>query len=423
MMAIFTLLAQSLLAAEVANIQLGQSDDRAFAQYDLIGEPGEKQADVSVAVEIAKKRYSSERLKHLSGDIGKDVKVGLGKRIWWDLLKDMPTGWEGEIVWDIEASKMPDEPPPTVRDAERDLVRKKAELVQRKFETVEKSPLVELQTESKQKQIVDVDVPPPSGKKAGKYDIAVVIGNRDYAPHADNVDFALRDAGVMKEYLTTLMGFDPRNILYYENANLSQFFNLFGTRDEPRGKLADYVKAGESRVFIYYAGHGVPDVDSGESYFVPVGAEINRIKVNGYRQRTLYDNLSQLGAKSITLVLEASFSGMTQTGSLVKGISGLMKIPQKTTSTSDLILITSCANDQVSSWYPEKQHGLFTYYFLKGLRGEADNNGDGTITVAEMKAWLSENVHYMARRLTGKIQTPLIIGNDNSVLVNLSVFR
>jgi len=42
--------------------------------------------------------------------------------------------------------------------------------------------------------------PIPSGKPAGKYDVAVVIGNTNYSSTGTpNVDFAIHDAQAMKE--------------------------------------------------------------------------------------------------------------------------------------------------------------------------------------------------------------------------------
>jgi len=83
------------------------------------------------------------------------------------------------------------------------------------------------------------------------------------------------------------------------------------------------------------------------------------------------------------------------------------------------VLMTSAALDQVSSWYGEKKHSLFTYFFLKGLQGEADANKDGKITVGEMQTYLKENVPYMARRLTGNEQQPVITGNALDVIAVL----
>lgn len=84
-----------------------------------------------------------------------------------------------------------------------------------------------------------------------------------------------------------------------------------------------------------------------------------------------------------------------------------------------VLLMTSAGMDQVASWYPEKGHWLFTYFFLKGIQGKADTNKDGSITMGEMKAWLNDQVPYMARRLTGNEQQPVMMGQDNDKLVVL----
>ena len=78
------------------------------------------------------------------------------------------------------------------------------------------------------------------------------------------------------------------------------------------------------------------------------------------------------------------------------------------------ILFSAATGDQVSHWYPEKKHGLFTYFFLKGLKGDADDNYDREISIKELAKYIKENVTYMARRLGGRDQTPQVIGQDES---------
>jgi len=90
-------------AAEVKNITSGQSGERGFVQYDLVGKLGEKEADVTVFLEIGGERYPAGKLS-LSGDFGVKVKIGTGKRFYWDFLKDFPAGFDGEVSWDVEAS-------------------------------------------------------------------------------------------------------------------------------------------------------------------------------------------------------------------------------------------------------------------------------------------------------------------------------
>lgn len=260
----------------------------------------------------------------------------------------------------------------------------------------------------------------PSGKPAGKYDVAVVIGNSSYsASGTPNVDYALQDAQVMRQYLITAFGYDPTNIIFVENATLTTFNEIFGTSGDHQGKLFSWIKPGQSRIFIYYVGHGAPDQQTGEGYFVPVDANPQYIRANGYKLSTFYENIAKLPAIQKTVVIDACFSGSSANGQLIKGVSGLtarLKAEPKASGAADL-LFTSAGMDQVASWYPEKGHSLFTYFFLKGIQGAADNNKNGTITLREMKAWLNDQVPYMARRITGNQQQPVMLGNDEDTLV------
>ena len=105
---------------------------------------------------------------------------------------------------------------------------------------------------------------------------------------------------------------------------------------------------------------------------------------------------------------------------LFKNISpALVKVKKEFQGPANASVITSAAVDQVSTWYPEKRHSLFTYYFLKGLQGGADANKDGRITMGEMQAYLKDNVPYMARRLAGTEQLPVMTGNAGDVIAIL----
>ena len=90
------------------------------------------------------------------------------------------------------------------------------------------------------------------------------------------------------------------------------------------------------------------------------------------------------------MLIDACFSGSSANGQLLQGVSGLtarLKAEPKASRASD-ILFTSAGMNQVASWYPQKGHSLFSYFFFKGIQGAADRNKDGSITVGEMKAYL-----------------------------------
>jgi len=90
-------------AAEVRNLRTGQQGNQAFAVYDLYGKPGEKEADVRVIIEIGSDKFVGDKLA-LSGDFGKKVKIGIDKKIVWDVMKDMPAGYTGDVVWDVDVT-------------------------------------------------------------------------------------------------------------------------------------------------------------------------------------------------------------------------------------------------------------------------------------------------------------------------------
>jgi formylglycine-generating enzyme required for sulfatase activity len=96
------LAAPPLHAAQLKNLHSGQQANLVYATYDLVGKPGELEAEVKAVIEMAGEKYAADRLA-LKGDLGKGVKTGVGRRITWDLLKDMPAGYDGEVTWDLEA--------------------------------------------------------------------------------------------------------------------------------------------------------------------------------------------------------------------------------------------------------------------------------------------------------------------------------
>jgi len=151
---------------------------------------------------------------------------------------------------------------------------------------------------------------------------------------------------------------------------------------------------------------------------MPVDASADYISANGYPLDTFYNNLEKIPAKNITIVLDACFSGNSAGGMLVKNISpGMLKSASPVRKLSNGVIFSSTGKDQVSHWYPKKRHSLFTYFFMKGLKGDADENGNRTITVAEMKEYLQDKVPYRARRLTGREQTPVVVGDGSCEIV------
>jgi|GEM_PF-1292699 len=269
--------------------------------------------------------------------------------------------------------------------------------------------------------VSDIDRNVPKAAFQNPNAIAVVIGNKDYT-NTKPVDYAINDARSMRNYLKEAFGFREGNILYKENATLGDFNTFFGTKGNPKGRLANTIKINMSDVFIFFSGHGAPGLKDNKGYFVPVEANPNYIEQSGYNIDLFYENLSKIQAKSITVVTDACFSG----ADIFSQISPMVikpKLPESTVK-KNLTVLSSSSGTEVSSWYPEQIHGMFTYFFLKAIQNpsEADLNKDKNLTLEEAYKYVSdinEGVPYYARRIHGINQTPTLQGaQKNRVLVH-----
>lgn len=92
--------------ADVTNLKSRQEGHLEIVEYDLMGELGESEAEVTVILETGGRQYKAERLA-LAGDFGKKVKIGRGKRFVWNIAADFPAGFEGDLVWDVTARSLP----------------------------------------------------------------------------------------------------------------------------------------------------------------------------------------------------------------------------------------------------------------------------------------------------------------------------
>lgn len=264
--------------------------------------------------------------------------------------------------------------------------------------------------------VSDVDINLPPGKEKRPQAIAVVIGNQNYEDKdIPNVDFAHQDAQSIRHYLIHSFGYLPENILYYEDASLANFNAIFGSAQNHKGLLFNYVRAQESDVFIYYSGHGAPHPQNKTAYFVPVNCPAELINLNGYGINTFYDNLARIPFRSLTLVIDACFSGQSEGGKLIPQASPIyIKSESKILKDPRAQIFLSAEGDQISSWYAEKQHSLFTYYFLKGIQGAANSNEDRFLEFGELRAYIDKEVIYRARRLHNRNQTPEMYGKEDA---------
>jgi hypothetical protein len=265
----------------------------------------------------------------------------------------------------------------------------------------------------------DVDMNLPKTKASNPFSFAVVIGNKDYKNIKNkNVDFAINDALMVKRYLIDVLGYKEGNIIYKENANKGEFESIFGTKENYKAELFSLVNNPEAEVFVYYSGHGAPSIKNKKGYIVPVECVPNNVEFGGYPLEQLYANLGKINAKFTTVVVDACYSG-----NIYENMSPLgIPIDETQFEIPNGVVITATSTNQTANWYPEQQHGLFTYYFLKAMQNleQSDKNKDNNLSVDEVYQFINDNnngVPYQAR-LIGQPQNPTLKGNGkNKILI------
>lgn len=258
--------------------------------------------------------------------------------------------------------------------------------------------------------VSDVDQPPPGkAATARKHAYAVVIGIEQYQQQLPRADFAAHDARIMGQYLSKTLGYAEENVVVLLNDRATKN----GVEKYIEGWLPDHVEAGDS-VFVYFSGHGAPNARTGKAYLVPYDGDPAFVEQTGYPLDRLYDKLAALPAKDVVVMLDSCFSGAGGRSVIGKGMRPMvLSVENPLLAKGKVVVLAASAGDQVSSTYNQQSHGLFTYFFLKGLQGEADANRDGRIELRELYEYLKPQVERTARREFHNEQQPQLLGNPD----------
>jgi hypothetical protein len=241
--------------------------------------------------------------------------------------------------------------------------------------------------------------------------VAIIIGIADYKS-LPKADFANDDARTFYDYAIRALGIKPENIklLVDSDAEEVEILRTF------RNWLPSKVRS-TTDVYVFYSGHGLPTADGQGIYLIPPRAAQDLIDDTAIPFSKINAALQSAKPKSVTMILDACYSGQARSGeTLVASARPVRLKTENRLFPENFTVITASQNDQISSSNPDLQHGIFSYYLMKGMEGDADANRDGKITLGEMQAYLVENVGRQAGMMNRK-QEPQLVGDANRVLV------
>ena len=241
--------------------------------------------------------------------------------------------------------------------------------------------------------------------------VALIIGVESYS-NLPPAQYAGSDATHFYDYATQALGVPTNKIKLLTDSKANRAELLLAMR----GWMKTEVINGKSDVYIFFAGHGLASADGNKIYLLPADGHRDLLDETSI----LRDDLiaSATGAKTITLFLDTCYSGGTRTNEvLLADARPIAIIPDVSILPQHVTILAASSGSQLSSTYEAAQQGLFSYWLMKGLEGDADTNKDKKITTGELHEYVSRQVGPMAQR-RNRQQDPQLMGDRTRVLVS-----
>ena len=196
---------------------------------------------------------------------------------------------------------------------------------------------------------------------------AILIGANVGGPGQPQLRYAQDDARKMNEVLTELSGYSAGNIIRLNQPTPMQ---LIAAIDRVAARIvADQMAGKVSRMLFYYSGHAK-------------AAALN-LGDNEFPLDDLRARLVGLPSKLTVVVLDACQSGAF---SRIKGATPAadFSINSKTRlDATGIAVLASSTGSELSQESENLRSSYFTHHLLVGMRGAADSNRDGRVSVDE----------------------------------------
>jgi len=165
----------------------------------------------------------------------------------------------------------------------------------------------------------------------------------------------------------------------------------------------------QDTILLYFSGHGVTDGEA--NYLVPVDGVADLPEDSSVPVTRIFELLDASAAARTVIFLDACHSGGVRAGTKEVTQRGAMEeafARQLLAEARGRVVLSSSGIDQVSLESAETG-GVFTHYLCEGLRGPANSNGDGYITVSEIAAYVTERVREWSFQ-NNENMTPVLSG-------------
>lgn len=224
---------------------------------------------------------------------------------------------------------------------------------------------------------------------------AVIVGVSKYQDHKMNLNYADSDARMMYEFFKSPKGgkLDDNHIVLLTNEQATRA-NILKEMKNRFSKAFD-----DDVVILYIAGHGMPEPTGNEVYFLCHDAQKNNLEGTAIAQSDIQKMLAGTRAKKKIWFADACHSGGMGVSEGLRGgedeqayqVNKLLSAITVANKGTALLTASSASETsrEASKW--GGGHGVFTYFLVQGLQGEADQNKDGIINIRELYEYTYRN--------------------------------
>jgi len=250
------------------------------------------------------------------------------------------------------------------------------------------------------------------GKTSGEK-VALIIGIENYT-EVPKANYANLDAKYFFDYARKAFGAKKQNIklLINEDATFVKT-NIALTK-----WLRSRIKADQTDLIVFFAGHGLASNDGKELYLLPQDSDPDLLSLTALSRTKLFQTIVDLKPKSVTMFLDTCYSGVSRDEQMLLATARPIRIVagDEGEIPDNFTIFSATKLDQISSGLKEAKHGIFSYYLMKDLEGKADSNKDKQITNGELLAYMDINVSQKALEL-GRQQNPSLAGDPDQILM------
>lgn len=241
--------------------------------------------------------------------------------------------------------------------------------------------------------------PPPADERT----FVLVVGIDSYQdPKISDLAFAERDAQALAGFFSDheRSPTTRERVQLISGAKATRVGILRAVRDH----LIRQAIGPRDTAILYFAGHGFADAQG--TYLGTADTRLDDLQFTAIRWAELQHLWGQIGAGRRVFLVDACHSGALQ-GLRGPGGIGKRTLTKQVKKDFASVLIAATGPNQLSVEDRSTKHGVFTASVLAGLKGEADADSNGVVSLGELSGYLKTQVPQRAKRAGGN-QTPTL---------------